>query len=118
MTMIENSDRGITVNKTLAWTMVSGLLFAGMWVGVQTATLSAGIHELQGDLDSAIQMQAAEAGRRDRLADRVRGLETKSAARDASYQHLAGNLQDLQAQLSENNRLLREILRKSQAIGN
>jgi len=26
--MIENSDRGITINKSLAWTMVAGLLGA------------------------------------------------------------------------------------------
>lgn len=118
MSMIENSDRGITLNKGLAWTIVSGLVAAGIWVGIQTATLSAGIGELQGDLNSAIAVQATEAARRDQLAERVRGLETKSAARDASYQHLSRNLQELKSQLTDNNRLLREILRKSQTFSN
>jgi|SRR6056297_1535185 len=35
--MIENSDRGITINKSLAWTMVVGLLGAGLWLGTQMA---------------------------------------------------------------------------------
>lgn len=30
---IEQSDRGITINKSLAWTMVAGLLGAGVWLG-------------------------------------------------------------------------------------
>jgi hypothetical protein len=118
MTMIENSDRGLTINKGLAWTMVSGLVVAGVWVGVQTTTLSTGIKTLQGDLTDAIQSQAVEENRRDALAARVRALETKSAARDASFQHLSRSLQEMKSQLSENNRLLRELLRTAQAPGN
>ncbi len=114
MTAIENSDRGITINKALAWTIVTGLVLGSMGVGVQTATLSAGIHELQGDLESALKVQAAEAGRRDRLADRVRTLETKSAARDASSEHTSRSLQEMKSQLAENNRLLRTMLRQSE----
>ena len=39
MTMIENSNRGITLNKSLAWTVACGLVGAGLWVGIQVATL-------------------------------------------------------------------------------
>ena len=39
MAMIENSDRGITLNKSFAWTMACGLVGAGLWVGIQVATL-------------------------------------------------------------------------------
>lgn len=116
--MIENSERGITINKLLAWTIVTGLVMAGMWVGVQTTTLSAGIGELKGDLAAAIDIQSAETGRRDRLAERVRGLETKSAARDASFEHTSRSLQEMKTQLAENNRLLREMLRNSLAVAN
>lgn len=112
--MIENSDRGITINKPLAWTIVTGLVMAGMWVGVQTTTLSAGIHELQGDLEDAMETLSSETGRRDRLDERVRSLETKSAARDASFEHTSRSLQEMKTQLAENNRLLREMLRQSQ----
>lgn len=118
MTMIENSDRGLTINKGLAWTMVSGLVVAGIWVGVQTATLSSGIKTLQDDLTDAIQSQEIEGNRRDALAARVRTLETKSAARDASFQHLGSSLQEMKSQLSENNRLLREMLRKGRVPSN
>ncbi len=37
--MIENSDRGITLNKSLAWIVACGLVGAGLWVGIQVATL-------------------------------------------------------------------------------
>ena len=38
--MIENSDRGITLNKQLAWTIGVGLICAGLYVGLTIATLS------------------------------------------------------------------------------
>jgi hypothetical protein len=44
--MIENTDRGITLNKTLAWTMMVGLIGSGLWLGGQMAELSASIEEL------------------------------------------------------------------------
>lgn len=115
--MIENSDRGITLNKTLAWTVLVGLLGAGVLVGMQTATLTSGIAGLQGDLDAAIQTQATEVGKRDRmtdrLTDRLRALEIRGSARDTDFSNLSANMQDMQQQLKENNRLLRELLRQS-----
>ncbi|MEP2717920.1 hypothetical protein [Pseudophaeobacter sp.] len=65
-------------------------------------------------MSAAIQSQAVEENRRDALAARVRALEARSAARDASYEHLTRSLQEMKTQLSENNRLLREMLRKAQ----
>lgn len=114
--VIENSDRGLTINKGLAWTVLSALVLAGVWVGTQTATMSSGIRELQGDLDQAVSQVTVEADKRDRLAARVRSLEAKSAARDASYAHLSRGMQDLQSQLGENNRLLRQLLQRAQAV--
>ncbi len=38
--MIESSDRGITLNKQLAWTIGVGLIGAGLYVGLTIATLS------------------------------------------------------------------------------
>lgn len=112
--MIENSDRGLTINKSLAWTIVSGLVIASIGVGIQFATLSSGISTLRDDLAAASRSQADEVSRRDLLAARVRSLETKSAARDASYEHLTRSLQEMKTQISENNRLLREMLSKTQ----
>lgn len=114
--MIENSDRGLTINKSLAWTIVSALVLAGVWVGIQTATMASGIEDLKEDLDKAVVQAATEADKRDRLAARVRALEAKSAARDASYAHLSRSLSDLQQQLGENNQLLRQLLQRTQSI--
>lgn len=44
--MIENSDRGITLNKSLAWTMATGLLLAGLWLGVQMTELKSAVEDL------------------------------------------------------------------------
>ena len=38
--MIESSDRGITLNKNLAWTIGCGLIGSGLYVGLTIATLS------------------------------------------------------------------------------
>jgi hypothetical protein len=35
MTMIENSERGVTINKTLAWGMLLSLV-SGVWFGGAT----------------------------------------------------------------------------------
>jgi hypothetical protein len=44
--MIENSDRGITLNKSLAWTMATGLILVGLWVGIQVTELKSAVQEL------------------------------------------------------------------------
>jgi len=44
--MIENSDRGLTINKGLAWTILSSFLIGGMWVGIQVNSSSTGLQGL------------------------------------------------------------------------
>jgi len=44
--MIENSDRGITLNKSLAWTIGASLVAGGLWIGVQVATLGGDIQTM------------------------------------------------------------------------
>ncbi len=41
--MIENSDRGITLNKSLAWTIGASLVAGGLWIGVQVTSLAGDI---------------------------------------------------------------------------
>ena len=80
--MIENSDRGITLNKTLAWVMACGLIGAGITFGTQMATLSGEtealartINGLRGDLNASEARQTA-------LTVRVRANETSLARQD------------------------------------
>ena len=120
--MIENSDRGITLNKTLAWVIVSALVMGAGGVGVQSATLTSGIEALQSDLDAVTRMLASEVSKRermtDRLTDRVRDLEIRGSARDTSFTNLSANMQEMQQQLKENNRLLIELLRQANSSSN
>lgn len=44
--MIENSDRGITLNKSLAWTVLVGVLSGGVWVGIQVNSARQGVDAL------------------------------------------------------------------------
>jgi len=39
MTMIENSERGITLAKPLAWTILVALIIGGIWIGAQVRSL-------------------------------------------------------------------------------
>lgn len=39
MTMIENSERGITLAKPLAWTILTALIVGGFWIGLQVQSL-------------------------------------------------------------------------------
>ncbi len=45
--MIENSERGITLNKSLAWTILTGVLAGGIWIGVQVTGAKEGIIALE-----------------------------------------------------------------------
>lgn len=59
--MIENSDRGITINKSLAWTMVVGLLGAGLWLGAQMGELQSSLNALTDrQMEDRLSIQANE----------------------------------------------------------
>lgn len=84
--MIENSDRGITLNKGLAWTIFSAVLVGGIWIGVQVTTAKNGINiltERQSEDREAIQMNTraindlrrGEARMDQRLTNIERGIE-------------------------------------------
>jgi enoyl-[acyl-carrier-protein] reductase (NADH) len=80
---IENSERGITLNKSLAWTIVSALVGAGIWVGMQVSStrteltlLTKRAEEDRAKIDSA---QAAIASLQTfsaRVDQRLIGIET------------------------------------------
>ncbi|MBC7156582.1 MAG: hypothetical protein H5U20_03595 [Rhodobacteraceae bacterium] len=44
--MIENSERGITLNKSLAWTMLVAVLAGGVWIGTQVTEAKKGVETL------------------------------------------------------------------------
>ncbi|WP_065328169.1 hypothetical protein [Tritonibacter mobilis] len=105
MAMIENSDRGITLNKSLAWTMACGLVGAGLWVGIQVATLrgetaalSQTINGLRVDLTTSEARQAA-------LTSRVRANETALARQDERLSLILSTLNKIDNRLERMERL-------------
>lgn len=78
MTHIENSDRGITLSKPLAWTIlvavVSGAVAAGNMLGTQSAQLRS--------LSASMDAMAVD---RDELRSRVSALERDSSRDDARF---------------------------------
>ncbi|MBI6628313.1 hypothetical protein JAO82_00325 [Pontibaca sp. S1109L] len=90
--MIENSDRGITLNKALAWTMASGLIAAGLYVGLQVATLSTRI-------DEASRASLAATGERQQIEVRVRSLEQSKARDDERFAHILAMLSRIDSRL-------------------
>ena len=44
--MIENSERGITLTKSLAWTILVAALTGGIWIGIQITAAQEGIATL------------------------------------------------------------------------
>lgn len=101
--MIENSDRGITLNKSLAWTVGCGLVGAGLYVGLAMATLTTRLDEVaRGGTEAANQ--------RERLEVRVRALENSAAQNRIQFDTLYTSLQEIKQDQRESNQLLRQLI--------
>ena len=73
--MIENSERGITINKTLAWTMLVGLATLFFWGG----TTVAGLQSATSQLNAAVaELKIDSTRRNDAIDARVRSLEAST----------------------------------------
>lgn len=105
--MIENSDRGLTINKSLAWTILSALVGAGIYFGIQTGTTASAIEDLKDEVTTAT-------GKRDGLEVRVRALEIGESARAMAISHMTKTMNEIQIAQKENNRLLRELIRQTE----
>ena len=104
--MIENSDRGITVNKALAWTIVSGLLAGGFFMGSELASTKAILTELkQGSESSRLEMKRVTDG----IDARLRAVETSRASDATEIIGLRREIGDFRGEVRELTRLLREI---------
>lgn len=76
--LIENSDRGITLNKSLAWTILCGLLGTGVFYGVNMASTST-------KLDEIARSSTAATAERQAIESRVRSLEQSKARDDERF---------------------------------
>lgn len=114
--MIENSDRGITMNKQLAWSILLAVVGGGMWLGSTVAGLQATTSRFSMDLsESRLQITADNAAEKQAamvLETRVRTLEVSATRQDARFDALSRSLDELKSQQRETNDLLRQIMTK------
>ena len=103
MTMIENSDRGITLNKGLAWTILMALV-SGVWWGGATIT------RLQSDVQSLTAAVSERRSENGGLEGRVRALESGSSRAGAQLEALSRSMDEMRAEQRATNDLLRRIL--------
>ena len=111
-TMIETSDRGITINKALAWTMlvsVAGLIW---WGGGTLASLQGAADRLTLALTETREMIVVERASSAQLEARVRALETSAARQDTRFDALSVSINELKSQARETNTLLRELAQR------
>lgn len=101
--MIENSDRGITLAKPLAWSMLVAIIGA-VWFGASTI---AGLTSATQGVTSALAVMQASNGQ---IEGRVRALENNASRQDARFDGLKQSLDEVKSQQRETNDLLRKIL--------
>lgn len=110
--MIDNTERGITVNKALAWTMlvsVTGLIW---WGGGTLASLQGAAERLTAALMETREMIVAERASSAQLEARVRVLENSAARQDVRFDALSASINELKQQARESNDLLRELAQR------
>ena len=110
--MIENNERGITMNKALAWTMlvsVTGLIW---WGGGTLASLPGAADRLTSALTETREMIVAERASSAQLETRVRTLENSATRQDVRFDSLSVSINELKQQARETNMLLRELAQR------
>lgn len=108
--MIENSDRGLTINKQLAWTMLVALI-ALVWYGGSTITgLQNATDTLTLALGDTKTLIAAERASSVTLEARVRTLENSATRQDTRFDGLSQSLEELKAETRQTNDMLRRLL--------
>ncbi len=112
--MIENSDRGITLAKPLAWTILVGLVSAGIWVGTTSGSIRT---ELAALVDNVAEIQTGQSIReqRDRedrasIEARLRAVETSRAQDASEIGALRRDLGEFRNELKEATSLLRQAI--------
>ena len=92
--MIESSDRGITLNKQLAWTIGGGLICSGLYVGLTIATLSMQVAQ------SRDAWQEATLARQ-QLETRVRAVEINQAGQTSDLRAIQVGISEIKAAISK-----------------
>lgn len=105
---IEVSDRGITLSKTLAWTIVTGLVLAAFWLG----------SEMRGTQEALKSLVAQQNDSRVETADfrrdtdrRIRILESSRASNDSELVALRRDVTSVSQDIRDMKELLERYFR-------
>tara|TARA_R100000541_G_scaffold58004_1_gene68641 strand:+ start:1096 stop:1437 length:342 start_codon:yes stop_codon:yes gene_type:complete len=110
--MIENSERGITLNKTLAWTMLVALVSLVWFGGTTVASLNATTENLDNAISDTRMIVADDRRLAVQIEARVRSLENDRSRNDARMNAFVESMNELKAQQRETIQLLRSIVDK------
>lgn len=99
--MIENSERGVTLNKSLAWAILVALVTGGIWVGQQVGQTASSVKSL------------SERGIEDRIAiqnnaQAINGLRSSNARIDEKLINIERSSSRTEQTMDEILRYLRE----------
>ena len=111
-TMIEHNERGIMINKALAWTMLVSVTGVIWWGGGTLASLQAAADRLTSALTETREMIVAERASSAQLEARVRTLENSATRQDVRFDALSLSINELKQQARETNTLLRELAQR------
>lgn len=109
--MIENSDRGITLNKSLAWSMLVAIVGLVWFGGSTIARLQGATENLTAALNRTEQTIAADRNLTASIEARVRVLETTTTRQDVKFDMLSRSLDEVKGAQRETNELLRQMKR-------
>lgn len=108
--MIETGDRGITLNKQLAWTMLVALV-ALVWYGGQTvAKLQGATDNLAVALTEQRQTAAEDRLNSSQIEARVRALEANASRSGAQLEAMSQSIEEMKASQRETIELLRRLV--------
>ena len=110
--MIENNERGITINKALAWTMLVSATGLIWWGGGTLASLQGAADRLTSALTESREMIMVERASSAQLEARVRVLENSATRQDTRFDALSLSINELKQQARETNVLLRELAQR------
>lgn len=108
---ITTDERGITLNKSLAWTMLVAIISAAFWVGVTVTQLQSdtmNFTETMKEVKQTIDDDRAGATAREA---RIRALERDSAGQAARFESLSSAMAEVKAELRQTNDMLRQLVR-------
>lgn len=97
--LIENSDRGITLNKSLAWTIATAIIGAGLYLGIAMGNVTTSLEHMGRLSDSAKEVHR-------RLDERIGALEQSKARDDERFVSILSFMSKIDSRLEriENNR--------------